>query len=201
MSKRLAVILLSAGYVAIQSTVLYAQDERLQRQQEILDLIDLPKSAAKARKVGYKDTDVKEIINLKKENKLSSTETMEILNEATISSREGEKVENLGTSVKKSIDDGKTGRDLANDIKGRNEVRKAERAEKERIRKEENERRQKEIQKANKKKSKKSAVKKSSSKKGKAAVKKKSAKKSSASKSKKTTKKSAKKSTKKSKKK
>lgn len=201
MSKRLAVILLSALFVVLQSAVVYAQDERLERQQEILDLIDLPKSAAKARKVGYKDTDVREIINLKKENKISSTETMEILNEATISSLEGEKVENLGSSVKKSIDDGKTGRDLANDIKGRNEIRKTERMEKERVRKEENERRQKEIQKANKKKSKKAAVKKSSGKKNKATVKKKSGKKSSASKSKKPAKKSAKKSTKKNKKK
>lgn len=193
MFKIFAVMLFSLLTVSFYSTSGFSQDDRLQRQQEVLDLINLPKAAAKARQVGYKDTDVKEIINLKKENKINTGDATEILNEAAISSREGDKVENLGSTVKSAVDEGQTGRDFANNIRDRNEIRKAERIEKERIRKEENERRARELQQAKKANKSKKVVKKSTAKKGKAAVTKKPTKKSAPTKAKKPTTKSNKK--------
>ena len=148
-------IFYSFSLLLFSSFSLSAQSDEMQKQQqEILDLINLPKATAKARTAGYKDADVKDIINLQKENKISSAETVDLLNEATISAKDGDKVDNFGLNVKRSVEEGKNGRELSTEIRTKNEERKALRAEKEKTLREENERKRAEINRANKAKAK-----------------------------------------------
>ncbi len=88
----------------------------------LVDAIQLPVAAERARAAGYTKKDVDEVLASAKSHKLGAGGAAEQLDDAGEAAEKHGPVDNLGAFVKAQLDDGKRGKDLAAAIHAQHEA-------------------------------------------------------------------------------